>query len=79
MVKILNTDIITLDEKGRLLIPKKFLEALNLRPKSKVKVTIENGRLILEPEILKPRKVKANRKWGPEAFLDAGEATFGEF
>jgi hypothetical protein len=33
----------------------------------------------LTPSLLPARvSVKAGRKWGPEAFLDSGEATFGE-
>lgn len=44
--------------------------------KSKVKVV--NRGIVLEYVFPRVRKVRANRKWDREAFLDAGEATFGE-
>jgi len=38
-----------------------------------VVVIDKKGRIVI-PE---PVKVKANKEWGDEAFLKAGEATFG--
>jgi len=71
--------IVKIDSKGRVLIPYKFREQLGLKHGSKLKMKTSKRCIVLEPVISKPVKVKANRKWGKEAFLDAGEATFGEY
>ena len=34
--------------------------------------------VVFTPVVPKPRRVRANKRWRSEAFLDAGEATFGE-
>ena len=71
--------IVVVDDRGRVLIPSEYRRRLNLKPGSKLKLKIVEGNVVLEPLIPKPVKVKADRKWGSEAFLDAGEATFGEY
>ena len=39
----------------------------------------DDGVLVLKPVIAEPVRVEGKRrKWGKEAFLDSGEATFGE-
>jgi len=72
-------DIVILDDRGRILIPKKYRKLLKLKPKSRLKIKVIDGIITLDPEIPKPKTIKSGRKWGREAFLDAGEATFGEY
>jgi AbrB family looped-hinge helix DNA binding protein len=68
-----------LDERGRILIPLEERQRLGLKTGTEIELVGDNGVLILKPLIPEPIRVDArNRKWGPEAFLDAGEATFGE-
>lgn len=51
---------------------------LGLKPGTQFELVSKNGTLILKPIIPEPSRVDARcRKWGTEAFLDAGEATFG--
>jgi len=71
--------VCVVDDKGRILIPSEIRKMLNLKSGSKLRVKIVNGDILLERVIPKAEKVRANRKWGEEAFLDAGEATFGEY
>jgi AbrB family looped-hinge helix DNA binding protein len=67
------------DERGRVLIPLEERHKLGLKTGTEIELVIDDGVLILKPLIPEPIRVDArNRKWGNEAFLDAGEATFGE-
>ncbi len=68
-----------MDDRGRILIPLNDREKLGLKAGTEFDLIRENGVLILKPIIPQPIRVNAkNRVWGKEAFLDAGEATFGE-
>ena len=68
-----------MDERGRILIPLDEREKLGLKIGTEFDLIRDDGVLILKPIIPKPLRVDArSRKWGKEAFLDAGEATFGE-
>jgi len=70
---------IKMDERGRILIPSKERKRLNLNPGVEFELTDEKGVLLLKPIIPKPIVVRSKKKvWGKEAFLDAGEAAFGE-
>jgi looped-hinge helix DNA binding domain, AbrB family len=67
-----------LDERGRILIPLEERQKLGLKTGTEVDITSDDGVLILKPIIPEPLRVNASqRKWGKEAFQDAGEATFG--
>ncbi|HZY95157.1 MAG TPA: AbrB/MazE/SpoVT family DNA-binding domain-containing protein [Candidatus Bathyarchaeia archaeon] len=68
----------TIDEKGRVLIPIEDRIKHGLKPGVRLEVRHEREGLRLIPILPEPVRVKARRKWGPEAFLDAGDATFGE-
>ena len=70
--------VVTVDGKGRVLIPRELRERLGLRRGSRLRVRAEKARIVLEPLLPEPYRVRACREWGEEAFLDAGEATFGE-
>ena len=68
-----------IDGRGRILIPSKERERLGLRSGTEFELLEEKGMLLLKPIIPKPMRVRSGKgKWEGEAFLDAGEATFGE-
>jgi len=68
-----------MDKRGRILIPSKEREKLSVKAGTEFELIEEGGVLLLKPIISKPIKVRSKKKkWGREAFLDAGEATFGE-
>lgn len=68
-----------MDERGRILIPLDDRESLGLKAGTEFDVVRENGFVVLKPIIPEPLRVDgSHRKWRKEAFLDAGEATFGE-
>jgi len=68
-----------MDERGRVLIPSEERERLGLKPGTEFELFEEGGVLILKPIVSKPVRVQSKMKeWGREAFLDSGEATFGE-
>jgi len=68
---------VVVDERGRITLPAKLRRTMNIEPGDILKLVVSKSNIILS-KIPKPIKVRANRKWGSEAFLDAGEATFGE-
>ena len=67
--------VLRVDRKGRVVVPKRIREKLNLNEHSFLKIYLDGSRIIMEP-IYKVKKVKA--KAMKEAFFDAGQATFGE-
>ncbi len=68
-----------MDERGRILIPLEERGKLGLKAGTEFDVARTDGALILRPIIPEPLQVDArHKKWGKEAFLNAGEATFGE-
>jgi len=68
-----------MDRKGRILIPSEERERLRLKPGAEFELMEEKGALLLKLVIPTPVRVRSKRReWGGEAFLDAGEATFGE-
>lgn len=70
---------IRIDERGRILIPSEERSRLRLKPRAEFELMEEGGILLLKPVVPKPIKVQSGKKkWGEEAFLPAGEATFGE-
>lgn len=68
-----------MDDRGRVLIPSEERERFNLKPGAEFELVDKKGVLLLKPIIPKPVRVRTKkREWSNEAFLDAGEATFGE-
>ncbi len=68
-----------MDERGRVLIPTEEREKLGLKSGTEFELVEEKGILLLKPIVPAPVRVKSKKgKWGKEAFLDSGEATFGE-
>lgn len=67
-----------LDEKGRILIPLEDRLKIGLKPGFEIEIRQEKEGLLLTPVLPPPIRVRTRRaKWGREAFLHAGEATFG--
>lgn len=70
---------IKLDERGRILIPSEERKKLNLKAGEEFEMIEEKGMLLLKPIVPPSAKVRSKKpQWDKEAFLDAGEATFGE-
>ena len=69
---------VTLDKKGRVLIPKEQREELGLTEEDQLVVAVERGEIRLKPIVRKQYKAKAGRKWGKEAFPKPGEASFAD-
>jgi len=69
---------VKLDRKGRVLIPKEQREELGLTEEDQLAVAVERGEIRLKPIVRKQYKARAARKWGKEAFLKAGEASFAD-
>jgi AbrB family looped-hinge helix DNA binding protein len=68
-----------MDERGRILIPFNEREKLGLKVGTEFDLVRADGVLVLKPVVVEPLRVDgSSRKWGKEAFLDSGEATFGE-
>ena len=68
-----------MDQRGRILIPLNEREKLGLKIGTEFDLFRKDGVLVLKPILAEPLRVDGrDRKWGKEAFLDSGEATFGE-
>lgn len=68
----------TVDDRGRITLPKQLREKLQLHSGDELVIKEEQGIIHISRKFQPPEKIKSKRKWGEEAFLDAGEATFGE-
>lgn len=67
-----------MDKRGRILIPIDERKRLGLKAGAEFDFVYEDGFLVLKPILPEPLQVDgSHRKWGKEAFLDSGEATFG--
>jgi len=66
-----------IDDRGRITIPREFRERLQIRPGDEFTVEEDEGVLLLRRKTRPTRKIRSSRNWDREAFLDAGEATFG--
>jgi len=71
-------EVVSLDKKGRITIPKAHREALGLDPGEALTVAVAEGELRLRPVARPALKVRARRTWGREAFPGAKEAARGD-
>lgn len=69
---------VTIDERGRVTIPKSIREKHNFISGEEFEIIDENDKIILKLLIAKQKTVKRSGKWGKYTFLKAGESTFGE-
>ena len=68
-----------MDMRGRILIPLNERENLGLKAGTEFDLTRKDSVLVLKPILVEPLRVDGSfHKWGKQAFLDSGEATFGE-
>jgi AbrB family looped-hinge helix DNA binding protein len=68
----------TLNERGRLTIPKPLRDDLNLDDGTTFAVVREGGDIRLVRQLPALETLTRGESWGEEIFRDAGEATFGE-
>ncbi|MBI2217043.1 MAG: AbrB/MazE/SpoVT family DNA-binding domain-containing protein [Candidatus Rokubacteria bacterium] len=52
----------TLSSKGQLVIPTALRRALHLKPGARLRVSVERGRLVLEPERAQPARLVKERR-----------------
>jgi AbrB family looped-hinge helix DNA binding protein len=69
--------ILEVDDRGRITIPKEFRDRFQIRPGDEFRMEEDGGVLLLRRERRPTQKARRGRRWGSEAFLDAGETTFG--
>jgi len=71
-------EVAEVDSRGRVTIPKRLRDEFHIRPGDRLRFEDRGGVILLRREVKPVHKVIRGRRWGREAFLDAGEATFGE-
>jgi len=67
-------DTIIVDGKGRVCIPSSIRRKLGIGKGSKLKVSVEDNKIVLIPEKNNVKFLIRSKPWGKEAFPDAGEA-----
>lgn len=70
---------VTVDDRGRITLPKHVRERLQLGEGDDLDVDLEEGEIHLRPDRPTFEPITSGkREWGDEAFLDSGEAMFGD-
>jgi len=69
-------ETVTIDSRGRVVIPKSARRRLGLVPKERLILLVEGGEVRLRPHIAEQPVIRPRRRWGKRAFLKAGEALF---
>lgn len=69
---------VNIDERGRVTIPKSIRDRHNFIPGEEFEILDENDQLILKILVPEQKTVKSSKSWGKNAFLKAGESTFGD-
>ena len=69
---------VTIDERGRVTIPKSIREKYNFIPGEEFEIIDEKDKIILKIIVPKQKTAKSSGKWDKNAFMKAGESTFGE-
>jgi len=72
------TEKASIDERGRVTIPKTIRDKYNFVPGEQFEIIDENDKIILKLINPKQKTVKSTKKWNEDTFLKAGESTFGE-
>ena len=71
-------DYVVVDERGRVLIPASQRKRRGIKPKDRFRIEGQGKTIILEYLVEEPKTVRRGSRWTTDAFLCAGEATFGE-
>lgn len=69
---------VSIDERGRVTIPKNIRDKYNFIPGEEFEIIDENDKIILKIIVPKQKTVKSSRNWSKNTFLKAGESTFGD-
>lgn len=69
---------VELNDRGRLTIPKPLRDDLQLDAGTEFEVVREDGDVRLVRQLPDLETLTRGDEWGPEAFREAGEATFGD-
>jgi AbrB family looped-hinge helix DNA binding protein len=72
------TEKVSIDERGRVTIPKSVRDKHNFVLGEELELIDENDKIILKILLPEQKTVKSSEKWGKNAFLKAGESTFGD-
>ena len=70
--------VTSVDDRGRVSIPASERRKRGIRSGDKFRIKGEGKDILLECIIEEADTVSSKRKWGKEAFLCAGEATFSD-
>ncbi len=73
-----NVTVVVVDEKGRIYIPSEIRRALGIRKGTRLRIHVEDDKIVLTIEKDMVKFVERRSEWGKEAFLDAGEALASE-
>ena len=70
---------VTVDDRGRITLPQDVRGRLGIDAGDDLDLDVRDGEVHLRPNRPTFEPIRSNRdEWGPDAFLDAGEATFGD-
>ena len=69
---------VNIDDRGRVTIPKAIRDKHNFIPGEEFEILDQGDRLILKIVIPEQKTVASPVNWGKNAFLKAGESTFGD-
>jgi len=70
---------VSIDDRGRVTIPKNIRDKYNIVPGLEFELIDENDKIILKRVIPKQKTIKASVEWGKDnTFFKAGQYTFGD-
>ena len=70
---------VSIDDRGRLTIPKNIRDKYNIIPGLEFELIDENDKIILKRVLPKQKTIKAPVEWGKDnTFFKAGQYTFGD-
>ncbi len=69
---------VTIDERGRVTIPKNIRDKYNFIPGEELEIVGKSDKIVLKILVPQQKTVKSSRNWDKDTFLKAGESTFGD-
>jgi AbrB family looped-hinge helix DNA binding protein len=70
--------VTSVDDRGRISIPASERKKRGIKPGDKFKIKGEGKDILLEGVLQEADTASRKRKWGSEAFVCAGDATFSD-